>query len=75
MGESLYRLNVVYNNIPGPVTAAPCGTLIISRGKVGSCPFFFFNFLERAEVSMGGTTGAVSMVVSCCRVRGAMLVG
>lgn len=60
MGESLYHLNFVYNNIPGPR-----GTLILSRGKV-SAVFFFFDFVECAEVSMEGATGAVSMVESCC---------
>lgn len=61
--------------------------MIVSRGKSGSpwcafafaLPFPFFDLTERAEVSVGGATGAGSvvgpeLVVFCCRVRGAMLV-
>ena len=68
-----------YKNIPGLAATGPRGTLIVSGGKDSCvCSVFFFldlfELLGRTEVLAAGTTGAVSAVVLCCRVRGAMCV-
>jgi hypothetical protein len=76
---SPHILSTSDNNIPVSAAAGPCGNLIVSGGKDSCvwCVFFFLDFFEllgRTEVSAAGTTGAVSMAVLRCRVRGAMLV-
>ena len=69
---SSYITSNSYNDLPGPATTSPRGTLIVSGGKVDSCVrhFFFLALFEPASftVLVKGTTEAISAAEPHCRV-------